>query len=52
MQPLKAQLEAYKKQVKEMQLKSSEETKRADKAEFEKKRSAERLQGIQAENEV
>lgn len=48
----KSQLELYKRQVQELQLKCSEETKRADKAVFEGKRNAEKLQSLQREKEV
>ena len=49
---LKQQLEVYKRQVLELQSKSTEETKRADKSEFEVKRSQEKLSTLQREKEV
>ncbi|KAJ8306098.1 hypothetical protein KUTeg_016643 [Tegillarca granosa] len=48
---LKQQLEHYKRQVHELQNKISEETKRADKADFECKRSQEKMTTIQREKE-
>ncbi|XP_013415210.1 protein Hook homolog 3 isoform X2 [Lingula anatina] len=48
---LKTQLDAYKRQVQELQIKSSEETKRADKAEFEAKRTQEKMASLQREKE-
>lgn len=46
---MKSQLELYKRQVQELQIKSSEETRRADKAEFEAKRMNEKLTSAQQE---
>ena len=48
----KSQLEMYKRQVQELQMKTSEETKRADKAEFEGKRAQEKMSSLQREKEV
>lgn len=48
----KAQVDLYKKQLLDSQTKSSEETKRADKAEFESKRTQEKLTALQREKEV
>ncbi|CAL1545552.1 unnamed protein product [Lymnaea stagnalis] len=48
---LKQQLESYKRQTLELQNKSTEETKRADKAEFEFKRIQEKLTTLQREKE-
>ena len=42
----------YKRQVQEYQIKAAEETKRADKAEFESKRHQEKLISVQKEKEV
>ena len=42
----------YKRQVQELQMKTSEETKRADKAEFEGKRAQEKMSSLQREKEV
>ena len=42
----------YKRQVHELQNKLSEETKRADKADFEAKRSQEKMTTLQREKEV
>ncbi|KAK2168518.1 hypothetical protein LSH36_16g06021 [Paralvinella palmiformis] len=50
-QAYKSQLEMYKRQVQEYQIKAAEETKRADKAEFESKRHQEKLISIQKEKE-
>ncbi|XP_064625842.1 protein Hook homolog 3-like [Lineus longissimus] len=47
----KAQVDIYKKQVQELQTKSSEETKRADKSEFENKRLQEKITSLQRERE-
>ena len=49
---VKSQLDLYKRQVQELQSKYSEETKRADKAEFESKRSGEKMQTLTREKEV
>lgn len=48
---LKQQLESYKRQTLELQNKTTEETKRADKAEFEFKRIQEKLTTLQREKE-
>ncbi|KAK3601489.1 hypothetical protein CHS0354_027635 [Potamilus streckersoni] len=48
---VKQQLEVYKRQVHEVQNKLTEETKRADKAEFEAKRSTEKMATLQREKE-
>ncbi|GBM65833.1 Protein Hook [Araneus ventricosus] len=48
---MKSQVDMYKKQVQEMQSRLSEETKRADKAEFEHKRALEKLTSVQQERE-
>ncbi|KAL5021996.1 hypothetical protein ScPMuIL_001151 [Solemya velum] len=48
---MKQQIDVYKKQVHEAMTKSSEETKRADKAEFELKRAQEKRDAIQKEKE-
>ncbi|GFN95084.1 protein hook homolog [Plakobranchus ocellatus] len=48
---LKQQLESYKKQAVELQNKAAEETKRADKAEFEYKRMQEKVTTLQREKE-
>ncbi|KAK3753183.1 hypothetical protein RRG08_024457 [Elysia crispata] len=48
---LKQQLETYKKQTVELQNKTAEETKRADKAEFEFKRMQEKTATLQREKE-
>lgn len=42
----------YKRQVHELQNKMSDETKRADKADFECKRAQEKLAALQREKEV
>jgi len=47
----KTQLDGYKKQLQEAQMKSSEEVKRASKAEFEAKRFQEKLATLQREKE-
>ena len=52
MSTYKSQLELYKRQVQELQLKSSDETKRADKAEFEAKSQADNMQTVNREKEV
>lgn len=49
---LKTQLEAYKRQVQDLQLKSTDETKRADKAEFEAKRHQEKAAVLALDKEV
>ena len=49
---LKTQLEAYKRQVQDLQLKSTDETKRADKAEFEGKRYQEKAAVLALDKEV
>lgn len=49
---VKQQLEMYKRQVHELQNKMSDETKRADKADFECKRAQEKLASLQREKEV
>lgn len=49
---MKSQVDMYKKQVHELQSRLSEETKRADKAEFENKRALEKLGSIQQEKDV
>ena len=49
---LKSQLENYKRQVHELHAKVSEETRRADKADFEGKRQLERVGQMQTELEV
>ncbi|XP_041475501.1 protein Hook homolog 3-like isoform X2 [Lytechinus variegatus] len=48
---LKSQLETYKRQVHELHSKMSEETRRADKAEFESTRAQEKTTQLQAEAE-
>ena len=48
---MKSQLELYKRQVQELQIKSSEEIRRADKAEFEGKRIQEKMVAVQREKE-
>lgn len=48
----KTQVEMYKKQLQDSQTKCSDETKRADKAEFESKRMQEKLTALQREKEV
>ena len=47
----KNQLDTYKRQMQEVQMKNSEETKRADKAEFEANRMQEKLSTLQREKE-
>ena len=49
---LKSQLDMYKRQVQEGQMKMADETKRGDKAEFELKRQQEKMVGLQKEKEV
>lgn len=49
---MKSQIDMYKKQVHELQSRLSEETKRADKADFENKRALEKLSSIQQEKDV
>lgn len=48
----KAQVDLYKKQLLDSQTKFTEETKRADKAEFESKRTLEKFTALQREKEV
>jgi len=48
----KQQLDAYKRQVHELQTKLAEETKRADKQEFEVKRTQEKVNTLMREKEV
>ena len=50
--PMKQQLEMYKRQVHELQNKLYDETKRADKADFEAKRAVEKMSTLQREKEV
>lgn len=49
---MKSQLELYKRQVQELHIKVSDETKRGDKAEFEAKRINEKMAALQREKEV
>ena len=49
---MKTQLDAYKRQVQDLQLKSTEETKRADKAEFEAQRHQEKSAVLALDKEV
>jgi predicted RNase H-like nuclease (RuvC/YqgF family) len=49
---LKTQLEAYRRQVQDLQLKLTEETKRGDKLEFDVKRLQEKLTVCQQDKEV
>ena len=49
---VKSQLDMYKRQIQELQMKAADETKRADKAEFEMKRHQEKMLGLQKEKEV
>ena len=49
---MKQQLEMYKRQVHELQNKLYDETKRADKADFEAKRAVEKMSTLQREKEV
>ena len=51
-QTVRSQLDVYKRQVQELQMKSIDETKRADKAEFETKRLQEKMASLQREKEV
>ena len=51
-QSFRSQLEMYKRQTQELQTKISAETKRADKAEFEFKRTQEKMSSVQREKEV
>ena len=51
-QAYKSQLDMYKRQVQECQMKAADETKRADKAEFESNRHQEKLIVVQREKEV
>ena len=46
---MKTQLENYKRQVQELQLKLAEEIKRGERAEFERERNAEKLSLVEAE---
>ncbi|KAI0231339.1 Hook-like protein 3 [Lamellibrachia satsuma] len=48
---VKSQLDMYKRQIQELQMKTADETKRADKAEFEMKRHQEKMLGLQKEKE-
>ena len=52
LQLLRSQLDMYKRQVQEGQMKMADETKRGDKAEFELKRQQEKMVGLQKEKEV
>lgn len=52
LQSFKTQIDMYKTQVQELHLKLSNETKKADKAEFEFKRVMEKLSTLQQEKEV
>lgn len=49
---MKQQLDMYKRQVHEIQNKLYDETKRADKADFERKRAVEKMTTLQREKEV
>jgi len=49
---LKTQLEAYRRQVQDLQLKLTEETKRGDKLEFDVKRLQEKNSVFQQDKEV
>jgi len=49
---LRTQLDAYKRQVQDLQLKTTEETKRADKAEFEAQRHQEKAAVLTVDKEV
>ena len=49
---VKQQLDVYKRQVLEVQNKLTDETKRADKYEFESKRSTDKIAALQREKEV
>ena len=49
---LRTQLDVYKRQVQDLQLKSTEETKRADKAEFEAQRHQEKSAILTVDKEV
>jgi protein HOOK3 len=49
---LKTQLEAYRRQVQDLQLKLTEETKRGDKLEFDVKRLQEKFTVCQQDKEV
>ena len=49
---LKTQLEAYRRQVQDLQLKLTEETKRGDKLEFDVKRLQEKISVLQQDKEV
>jgi len=48
---VRSQMEVYKRQVQELQMKSTEETKRADKAEFETMRLTDKMSAIQREKD-
>jgi protein HOOK3 len=48
----KPQLELYRKQIAELHQRLNEETKRADKSDFECKKMQERLTAVQREKEV
>ena len=45
-------MELYKRQMSEVQTRCSEETRRADRAEFEAKRNTEKVVALQREKEV
>jgi len=49
---MRTQLDAYKRQVQDLQLKNTDETKRADKAEFEAKRHQEKATVLAVDKEV
>ena len=49
---VRSQLELYKRQSQELQIKTQEETKRADRAEFDAKRAQDKFQTLQREKEV
>ena len=49
---LKSQLENYKRQVHELHAQLSEQTRKADKAEFDAQRHQEKVSQLQSENEV
>ena len=49
---LKSQLENYKRQVHELHAQLSEQTRKADKCEFDAQRSQEKVSQLQSENEV
>jgi hypothetical protein len=48
----KPQLDMYKKEISELHQRLNEETKKADKSDFECKKTQEKLNAIQAEKEV